>query len=125
MAQYFTVRLPSCYQCTPWPPNYFAKCETLFPGLESPILDALENESGEHHWTHEATTPFGIVGGCGLRGEDFIEGFTLLFETRDLFTDSNQQVAIETELRLVGNRAEVFQLRPVGDRAIDFSAGRG
>ena len=60
MAPYFTVRLPNCYQCTPWPPNYFAKCETLFPGLESPILDALENESGEHHWTHEATTPFGI-----------------------------------------------------------------
>src|SRR5262249_9547563 len=71
---------------------------SLFPGLESPVLDALENESGEHRWTHEATTPFGIVGGCGLRGEDFIEGFALLFETGNLVADSNQQVAIETDL---------------------------
>src|SRR5262249_51799376 len=74
-----------------------------FSGPKISILDPLENESGEHRWTHEATTPFGIVSGCGLRGEDFIQGFTLLFETRNLVADSNQQVAIETELRLVGN----------------------
>ena len=59
------------------------------PEGESAVSNAFENESSEHRWTREATTPFGIVGGCGLRGEDLIEGFTLLFETRDLVADVN------------------------------------
>ena len=57
-------------------------------------LNVLEDESGEHTWAHKTKAPLGIVGGCGLRGDDFIEGFAVLFECRHLVADSDQQVAV-------------------------------
>ena len=64
--------------------------------------DTLEDESGKHTRAHEPATPFGIVAGGRLRGDDFVEGLALLFECRDLVTDGNQQVAVDRKLSFVG-----------------------
>ena len=70
----------------------------------SALLDAFEYQSGEHPWTHEAPSPLIIPGRCGLRGDDFIEGSTLLLEGRYLVASANQQVAVESKLGLVPDR---------------------
>jgi hypothetical protein len=68
-------------------------------------LNAFENESGKHSWAHKTAAPLGVIGGSRVCSDNLIERPALLFESRYPVADSNQKIAIEAELRFVGDLA--------------------
>jgi hypothetical protein len=77
-------------------------CSNLYTASEFD-LNALEDQSDELCRAHKATAPLGVVGRSRLRGNNFLERFALFFESRHFVTNTNQQVAVEGQLRLVAN----------------------
>src|SRR5215813_14278075 len=82
-------------------------CENSILLLSLRLLDAFENQSREHTWTHKAPFPLVIPRRCGLRGNDFIEGSSSLLESGYLVAGINKQITIESKLRLVSDHGPV------------------
>jgi len=79
-------------------------CENSILLLSLRLLDAFENQSREHTWTHKASSPLVIPRRCWLRGNDFIEGSSLLLQSRYFVAGINEQITIESKFRLVSDR---------------------
>src|SRR5215472_4096145 len=81
------------------------------------------NEAGKDRRGHEELAVLCIIVGAWLRGDDFVKREALLLESRHLFTERNQHVAIFGQLRFIADGSMARNddgLR--ADRGVDFAS---